>query len=124
MLVDGDRVTVWNAGSQAKVIYTGRISSSSDRDAVKKSIRDFSGSGNNSDFSGALSDAVSRQNSDFCYTLLISATPAALSSVLQGPQANLLRYSRVEEFSGWRALVVGLNLDSKVRKAATDFLGS
>jgi hypothetical protein len=117
--VDGDRVTVWNAGAQSSVAYTG-----SDKNAAKSAIQSFSGSGSSADFSGALRDAASRQNSSFCYTLLISATPASLSTVLQGPQANLLRYSRIEEFSGWRALVVGLNIDSKVRKAVSDYLGS
>ncbi len=133
----GDRVTVWNAGSSAKIIYTGRINSASDIDAVKKSIREFSVSGNGgaADFSGALKDAASRapQQSPpasggdaqpFSYTVLISASPSALSSLLSGPQANLLRFSRVEEFSGWRALVVGLNIDGKVRQAAADFFGS
>jgi hypothetical protein len=119
MLVDGDRVTVWNAGPTAKVVYTG-----TDKDAVKNSIQGFSGSGNSADFSGALRDASSRQSSSFSYTLLISATPGALSSLLSGPQAGLLRYSRVEEFTGWRALVVGLNIDNKVRKATSDFMGS
>jgi hypothetical protein len=119
MLVDGDRVTVWNAGTPAKVVYTG-----TDKDAVKASIQSLSGSGSSADFSGALRDAASRQSSGFAYTLLISATPGALSSLLSGPQAGLLRYSRVEEFTGWRALVVGLNIDNKVRKAASDFFGS
>jgi len=35
-----------------------------------------------------------------------------------------MRYSRVEEFSGWRAIVVGLNLDTKVKRAAAGFYGS
>jgi hypothetical protein len=124
LLVDGDRITVWSTGTTAKVVYTGKIGGNADRDAVKKSIRDISGSGATADFSGALRDAASRKSSGLCYTLLISASPSALSSLLSGPQAGLLRYSRVEEFSKWRAIVVGLNLDDKVKKAAADFYGS
>ena len=116
ILVDGDRVTIWAAGSPSKLIYSG-----SDKEAAKKSIRDLSPSGNSADFSGALREAASRQASGYSYTLLISASPAALTSVLSGPQANLLRFSRVEEFTSWRALVVGLNLDAKVKKASTAF---
>ena len=121
ILADGDRVTVWSAGQGAKIIYSGKMDSAADRDAAKKSIRDLSPSGNNADFSGALRDASSRQNSPYSYTLLISASPAALSSVLTGRQANLLRFSRVEEFTGWRAVVVGLNIDSRVRRSASAF---
>jgi hypothetical protein len=124
LLFDGDRITVWSTGTSAKVVYTGKINGNTDRDAVKKSIRDISGSGTAADFSGALRDAASRPSSGLCYTLLISASPSSLSSLLSGPQAGLMRYSRVEEFSKWRAIVIGLNLDEKVKKAAAGFYGS
>ena len=124
ILAEGDMVTIWNAGTAARVVYSGRINSASDKDAVKKSIGDITAAGNNADFSGALREASQQQGSGLNYTLLISASPAAISSLLSGPQANLLRFSRMEEFSGWRALVVGLNLDEKVRKAAANFIGS
>jgi len=124
LVVDGDIVTVWSTGTSAKVVYTGKINSNNDKDAVKKSIQDISGSGTIADFPGALKDAASRPSSGLCYTLLISASSSALSSLLSGPQAGLMRYSRVEEFSGWRAIVVGLNLDTKVKKAAAGFYGS
>jgi len=123
ILVDGDTVTIWSAGSSARVIYTGRINGAPDKDVVKNSIRELLGSGEIADFSGALRDAASRQSSSFSYTLLISASGASLSSVLAGPQANLLRYSRVEEFTTWRALTVGLNIDTRVRRAAAAFYG-
>ena len=123
ILVDGDNVTVWSAGVSASVIYSGRINSASDRDAVKTSIRQLSGSGERADFSGALRDASARQSTSFSYTLLISASGSSLSSVLAGSQANLLRYSRVEEFTTWRALTVGLNIDARVRRAAAAFFG-
>lgn len=124
VLTDGDRVTVWNAGQTARVVYSGRMDSQSDRDAVNASIRGFSVSGQTSDFSGALRQAADLQSSSFSYTLLICASPSALSDILSGPQANLLRFSRVEDFSGWRVIVVGLNLDTKVRRAAAAFMGS
>ena len=123
ILVDGDNVTVWSAGSQTRVIYTGSINSASDRDALKNSIRQLTGSGDMADFSGALRDASARQSSSFSYTLLISASGTSLSLVLTSPQANLLRYSRVEEFTTWRALTVGLNIDTRVRRAAAVFFG-
>jgi len=124
ILAEGDTVTVWNAGIASKVVFSGRISGNSDKEAVMNSVRELTASGNSADFSGALREAAGRQSTSFSYTLLISASPSALSSTLSGPQASLLRFSRVEEFTGWRALVVGLNLDSKVRKAAADYIGS
>jgi hypothetical protein len=132
IFADGDSVRIWSAGSASRVIYSGAINSSTDRENVKKSIRELSESGNISsdsvDFSNALKEAAARtsgqQNSGYSYTLLISASANAFASVLSGPQANLLRYSRVEEFPAWRAIVVGLNIDAKVRNAAAVFWGS
>jgi hypothetical protein len=124
IIVNGDRVTVWNAETEAKIIYSGIINNSMDKETVKRSVREFSASGDSADFSGALREAARRQSSNFSYTLLISASNEALASVLTSPQADLLRYSRIEEFSSWRALVVGLNIDSRVRRLAAAFLGS
>jgi len=129
LLIDGDRVTVWNAESSVKVIYSNNVSGSAGKEDVKKSIREQTASKDSAsvkaDFSGALREAAGqRQISSFSYTLLISASSDALSPILESPQANLLRFSRVEEFSSWRMLVVGLNLDEKVKKAAAAFFGS
>jgi len=124
ILAAGDRVTIWNAGTTASVVYTGSINSDSDREALRRSIREAAASSETADFSGALAEAAGRPSSNFSYTLLVCASTSALSSILSSPQANLLRFSRVEEFSGWRALVVGLNLETRVRRAASDFIGS
>jgi len=124
ILADGDMVTVWNAGAGTKVVYSGKMNSDKDKEALKKSIYDLSASGNTVDYSGALREAANKQNSSIKYTLLICASPSALSATLSGSQANLLRFSRVEEFSGWRAVVVGLNLEARIRQAAAAFFGS
>ena len=131
ILANGDRVTVWSAGTTASVIYSGTVNSPADRETVKARIREISGSGETADFSGALREASAGaaaagagalQSPSFSYTLLISASPESLSSVLSGPQASHLRFSRIEEFPRWRAVVVGLNLDSRVRRAASAFM--
>ena len=127
ILVDGDTLTIWNAESSAKVIYSNRINGSADREAAKKSIRDLSASAKSrtADFSGALAEAArQRQISSYSYTMLISASTDALSPVLQSPQAGMLRYSSIEEHSAWRALIVGLNLDTRVKRAAASYSGS
>jgi hypothetical protein len=125
VLAEGDNITVWSVGSAAKIIFSGKINENSDREDLKKNIREIAASGKTADFTGALQEAaLRRQSSPFSYTLLISVSTAALEPVLSGRQASLMRFSRVEEFSGWRALVVGLNLEEKVGKAAAAFLGS
>ena len=121
ILVEGDSVKVWSAGSNSRIIYEGKINSAADRETVKKSIREIAASGNSTDFSGALREAVQHQSANFTYTLLISASSQGLSSILDSPQSGLLRFSRIEEFSAWRAVVVGLNLDTRVKRAASAY---
>jgi hypothetical protein len=124
IMVNGDRVTVWNTEKIAKVIYSGIVNNLAEKETVKRSISELSASGDYADFSGALSEASRKQSSSFSYTLLVSTSNEALTSVLTSPQAGLLRYSRVEEFPSWRVLVVGLNLETKVRRSAAAFFGS
>lgn len=126
ILVDGDVVTIWNAGPTARIIYSQAVNSAADRETVKKNVRDIQTANSSAaDFSGALREAAAtRQISAFSYTLLISASQEALSSFLAGSQSGMLRFSRVEEFPAWRALVVGQNLDRRVKEAATSFFGS
>ena len=124
ILIDGDVLTIWSAGASARVIYTGTVDSAAEIESAKRSIRELSGSGSSADFSSALREAAGGRTSSTTYTLLISASQESLSSTISGPQGNLLRFSRVEEFSGWRALVVGLDLDARVRGAAASFFGN
>jgi len=126
LLVNGDRVTVWSAETVSRVVYSGTINGPADRDAVKAQIREISGTGETADFSRALREASAGagalSGTPFSYTLLINASPGTLSSILSGPDASQLRFSRIEEFPGWRAFVVGLNIDSRVRRAASAFM--
>ncbi|MCL2210007.1 MAG: hypothetical protein FWC19_07780 [Treponema sp.] len=121
ILVEGDSVKIWSAGSNSRIIYEGKINSASDRETVKKSVREITASGDSTDFSSALREAAQHQGSSFTYTLLVSASSQGLSSVLNSSNAGLMRFSRIEEFSAWRAVVVGLNLDSRVSRAASAF---
>ena len=121
ILVNGDRVTAWSAGASARVIYSGRMDNNSERDTLNRSIREITPSGDTADLSGALIDAASQQSTPYGYTLLISVSSSSLSSLISGQQGNLLRFSRVEEYTSWRALVIGLNLNTRVSRAASAF---
>ena len=121
-LQEGDRITVWNAGGKAEVVYSDTLKNASGKESLKKALAGISGAGNSPDFAGALQEAVSRSTAgNITFTLLVSASPAALSPILLGPNAGLMRFSRIEEFRGWRAVVIALNIDSRVRQAAASY---
>ena len=125
MLIDGDRLTVWSAGASAKIIFSGALQGEAGKEQVKKALAGLSPAGETPNFSGALREAAARSSAPaFSYTLLVSASASALSPTLLGPEAPLLRFSRLEEHRSWRTMVIGLNLDARVRQAASAYMGT
>jgi hypothetical protein len=120
ILREGDRITIWNAAGQAQIVYSETLSGPGEKETIKKTLRSLVFQGNRADFSAALRAAAQRaaSRSGMSYTLLISGSSSALSPALLGSEASLLRYSRIEEFPGWRALVVALDIHSRVQRAA------
>jgi hypothetical protein len=118
---EGDYLRIWIAGERAQPIYNEVFKG--DREAVKALLRKaLPGSGEQADFTGALQAAFQSPTSRLlAYTLLVS-TPRGLSPALLGSAAPYLRYSRVMDFSGWRALVIAPDLSSQVREAASAYL--
>jgi len=122
-LETGDRITIWSAGDEARVIYSDTIKSGEDKTEVKNILLGLSSGGQDANFSGALREAASRNSgNDISYTMLVSASVSAISPTLLGPQASLMRISRVEEFRTWRVFIVGLNIDPQVKRAAAGFM--
>jgi hypothetical protein len=123
LLQDGDRITIWNAAGTAQIVYSETLSGAEGKENVKNALRSLKPQGNQADFSGALREAARRSSSrsGISYTLLISGSSASLSPALLGSGAALLRFSRIEEFSSWRALVVALDVESRVRQAAAAY---
>jgi hypothetical protein len=128
LLREGDRITIWNAGEKARIVYSDTLAGADGKENIKKNLRSLTFQGNSADFSGALREAAQGAGSSgasgpaMTYTLLISGSSSALSPLLMGAGANLLRYSRVEEFSAWRALVIALDINSQVQRAAAAYL--
>jgi hypothetical protein len=118
----GDRITIWNAGAKAAIVYSDTLKDEGGKETIKKALAGITPGGDIPDFAGALQAAVAQSAAqNITFTLLVSASPAALSPVLRGPSAQLMRFSRIEEFRGWRAVVIALNIDSRVRQAAAAY---
>jgi hypothetical protein len=126
VLQEGDRITIWNAAEKAQIVYSGGISGPEEKENIKKALRSLPKQGNQADFSGALQAAASQTASRspkpvMTYTLLVSGSSSALSPALLGSGANLMKFSRIEEFSGWRAMVIALDIDARVQRAAASY---
>jgi hypothetical protein len=126
---EGDRLSVWLAGGRAERVYSDRINGETSKESVKallKSLNLEDADPLQADFIGALQEAASRISGETAaqqtYTVLISGSAASLSLALKNDKTGLLRFSKIEEFSGWRKLVIALGIAPQVQRAAAAYM--
>jgi hypothetical protein len=128
LLKDGDRVTLWAAGDKAQVVFSETLGGANGKDAVKAKLKAMEAGGKTPDFSGAIRDAASRSAQGsagrISYTMLVSGSATSLAPALTGKDANLFRWSRVEEYPRFTVLVVAPDIHQKVRQAAAAYMNS
>jgi hypothetical protein len=131
VLNNGDRLTIWLAGSRAKTVFSGRIGGEDDKEEVKRLLKSISpedarNGASPADFIGALREAASRISGEFTpqntYTLLISGSASSLASALENDRTGLLRFSKTEEFPEWRTMVIALGIAPQVQRAAAAYM--
>ena len=117
VLMPEDRIWIWTAGERPELVYSGGLGN---KEEVKAAIRSIRYAGDRADYRGALQEAqiLAQKSGRTTYTLLVSGSGAKDPPSKEAESAGLLRYSRVEHFSGWRVLTVGLDLGPKVSRAS------
>jgi hypothetical protein len=120
ILQPGDRIWIWTAGAKPELVYSD--TRGDDKDAVKTAIRAIRFEGDAADYRGALREVQAKTGQSggrVSYTLLVSGSGAKDPPSREAESAGLLRYSRVDHFSGWRLLTIGLDLSPKVRQSSS-----
>jgi hypothetical protein len=124
ILQEGDNLTVWIAGEKAKVLFSEPLNGTAQKETVKELLRSVKPEGSVADYTGAFREALARENRQsgqgIFYTLLVTGT--AGSFFRGNPEVEFLRYSKVQEFPGWRVQVVGLGLGPRIQKAVSDYM--
>ena len=124
ILMDGDRLTIWRAGNNAQIVYSGDVSGR--KEDIKTALNALSTDARIPDFSRALTEAASRvsQTSQerLAYTMLVTASAEGLEQTLTGGARDLLRWFRSEKYERWQVLVVGPDLTPRVRQAAASLM--
>jgi hypothetical protein len=126
LLQEGDRLSVWNAGEKAVSLFSGSLTGSDTKEAAKNAIRAMTTGTASADYAGVLrglTGAVPGNNDRLVYTILVSGPGFSPAAIGGGNEiAALLRYSRVQEFPGWRTIVVDLAIGERVRSAAAAYM--
>jgi len=128
ILMDGDRVTIWDAGDRAQVIHSGVLSGAAGKEEIKNKLLAFcmKTKGNRADLTEALKQAAARVSQTapgrLPYTMLITASAQELEPVLTGSAKNLLRWFRYERYGPYLVLVIAPDIGSKAREAALEYM--
>jgi hypothetical protein len=123
ILQEGDYLRIRVAADSVRTLYAG-VFTKEDGESVKGLLSEALPGSETADFAGALEDLRSPaagKDPLIRYTLLISS-PRGLSPVRLERASSYLRYSRVMDFPGWRALVLAPDIGPQVRAAAAAFL--
>jgi hypothetical protein len=124
ILQDGDNLTIWVAAASPRVIFSESLNGAAQKETIKELLRSITSEGSSADYAGALRDAVAQGNRQsgegISYTLLVTGT--AGGSLRGNTVTEFLRYSRVQDFAGWRVQIVGLDLRPRIQKAVSDYM--
>ena len=128
ILVDGDKITIWNAGDRAQVIYSDTLSGTAGKSQIKDQIRGILLNGKTADFSGALRDVASRVSGTpadrLAVTMLVTASAEGLEPALSGSSQGLFRWFRSEQYERWQVLIVAPDIGKKVQQSAAAYMNS
>ena len=128
ILVDGDKITIWNAGDRAQVIYSAALSEAAGKSEIKEKIRGILLNGKTADFSGALRDAAGRVSQTaadrLAVTMLVTASAEGLEPALSGSSQGLFRWFRSEQYERWQVLIIAPDIGKKVQQSAADYMSS
>ena len=128
LLQEGDRLVIWSAGDSTRIIYSETLGSN--KDEAKKKLESLEIQGKNANFTAAIREVASlssqnaRDGKRISYTLMVSGSAETLAPALEANTVGLFRWSRVDKYSRWQALVVDPNIGEKVRRAAAAYMSS
>ncbi len=127
LLQTGDRVTVWAFAERPQRIMETTLSDAASKESLKKAIRAVGTAGAAANYAEALREAAEAEaarpdRNPIAFVLLTSALRQ--EPIDQGAleTAALLRFSRIEDHPGWKAVTLGLGLTDRVRAAAAAFI--
>ena len=128
ILIDGDRITVWNAGNKAELIYSETISDSSGKNELKDKLMALDTEGETADFASALREVLPRLSQTpkdrLTYTMLITSSAKGMGDAFRGSSQSLFRWFRSEKYEHWQVLVVAPDIGEKVQQSAQAYMRS
>jgi hypothetical protein len=129
ILQKGDSVTVIGAGESVQILSESAYIGPESSQGLEKLLQSIRLQGTHADLAGAIrvskrKDAAKSNPRALAVALMITGTDNR-ETVSNGEQTKdletLLKYSKVEDFPGWKLIIIGLNVDGKIKAAAAEY---
>jgi len=129
ILQKDDYVTLIGAGESVQILSETRFEGPESSQGLEKLLQSIRLQDKHADLAGAIRetkrrDASKSTTNTLGVALMITGTDER-GSLFNGGQAKdleiLLKYSKVEDFPGWKLIVIGLNVDGKIKAAAAEY---
>jgi hypothetical protein len=129
LLQAGDRVTLWAFSDRTERIAETTLSDDRSKEELKSAIRSVTVDGAEADFSMALravaaAEATRSDRGPLAYVLIASPLTHRPNGNgrADAEAASLLRFSRVVDHPGWKAVTLGLGIEHQAKAAAAAFI--
>lgn len=128
ILQAGDSLTVWSASGEPAVEFSGTVGgeeSISEIKAVLASITPTENAGNDTAaFENIKKIRTSPSQYAQSYIILVTGVSGSNASLFSAEAAEVLKYSRSNDFPGWKVMIIGLGIEQRVRTAAAAYMSS
>jgi hypothetical protein len=124
LLQAGDRLVICSAGEGPEILFNKSITGDDQKAEAKNLLQNTRSGGPNVNYAAALRAAARREPGRYiAYTLLVGGiSMRAASAAQEADIAELLKYSKTEDFSGWKVITVGLGIDTRAGSAAASYM--
>lgn len=126
ILQPGDTLTIWSVADTSVMEFSGTIGSADKINEIKNILTSLKPKDTPGNYRTAFEEiqkkAASRQG--LTYTILVTGISDKTTSLSGTTAANFLKYSRSEDFPGWKVMIIGLGLQPKVKSAAAAYISS
>jgi len=129
ILQKNDSVTVIGAGETVKVLYENPFTGPESSQVLENLLQSIRLQGSYADLAEAIrvakrKDVAKTNPQQLSVALLITGTDSS-RAISEGEKTKdtetLLKYSKVEDFPGWKLIIFGLNVDGKIKAAAEEY---
>lgn len=131
ILIPGDRVQLWSISETPELLFSSTLEHAEDLVKLSRTIDSIQFSAVRADYTAALRKAVEAESERsnrtiIAFTLMIEGyddgNAGKDNNTTEADVAELLRYSRVDDYPGWKVITIGLGIEPRIKSATASYM--